>query len=108
MTRQYRYAWFLFALLVAGCASMAKPETFRQQVAYVEGSLTAAYQTIGELKKTGRINAEKRDKLVGQADMVGLSLDATHAALAEGNDLAAAQNLRLARAALKTLEQALK
>lgn len=105
--RQYQMAWLLLALLV-GCASMTRPETFRQQVAYVEGGLTAAYQTIGQMKREGRIDAPKRDRLVAQADTVGLALDATHAALGQGNEPLAVQNLKLARAALVTLEQALK
>ena len=93
--------------VIMGCSGV-QPQTFRQQVAYVEGGLTAAYQTIGQLKATQRIDAQGRDKLVAQADTVGASLDAVHLALASGNQDAATNSLILARSALLALQQALK
>lgn len=102
---QYLLLWCVAVIL--GCSGV-QPQTFRQQVAYVEGGLTAAYQTIGQLKVSQRIDAVKRDKLVAQADTVSTSLDAVYVALAAGNQDAAANSLILARSALLALQQALK
>ena len=102
--------WLLFVLALSipyGCSQFVQPTSFRQQVAYVEGGLTAAYQTIGQLKVSGRITAEGRNKLVEQADVVGSALDATYAALAAGNEGQAANSLQIARTALIALQKAL-
>jgi hypothetical protein len=96
-------------LMLSGCVpGMERPETLKQQIAYVEGGLTAAYTTIGDLKVRGRIDAVKRDKLVEQADTVGAALDASRAALTTGDTSTAIGKLETARAALLALEGVLK
>lgn len=101
------WAYLLLALLV-GCTSLEKPETFSEQLAYSEAGLTATYQTIGELKTSGKISAGKRDELVASADAVGAALDASRLALGLGDLSTASAKLRLAQDSLRLLQATLK
>jgi hypothetical protein len=105
--KQYRVL-FLALLLLAGCASLVKPVSVRQSIAYSEGGLTAVYNTIRDFKREGRITAEKRDQLVAEADKVGVALDASRAALGTGDITTAEGKLQFARSALLALEAVLK
>lgn len=104
---QRNYA-FLLVLFLVGCAGMAKPETINQQIAYSEASLTATYQTIRDLKVSGRITAEKRDEMVAKADLVGSGLDASRGLLRDGLPSDALSMLQTTRSALLALQGVLK
>jgi hypothetical protein len=114
LLRDY-WAVVLLALLLGlsvawleGCSTLAKPQTINQRIAYVdEAGLTSSYQTIGELKVSGRIDAAKRDDLVGSADAVGSAVDAARTALASGDISTAEGKLRLARDGLMALQKIL-
>jgi hypothetical protein len=105
---EHKYLVWALLLLLAGCASLVKPVSVRQSIAYTEGALTATYQSIGQLKAEGRISAEKRNELVAQADKVGDALDASRLALGVGDISTAEGKLQAARAVLVTLEAVLK
>ena len=50
---------FALILLLAGCASIAKPQSFDQQLAYVQGQITAVRQTTLDLMTRERITVNK-------------------------------------------------
>ena len=107
--RQYWGLMLAAAALVflAGCPGLVKPETINQRIAYSEAALTAAYETIGNLKTSGRIDAAKRDSLVREADKAGIAVDAARAALGKGLPNDALGRLQVAQAILVTLQKTL-
>ena len=108
---RYYWTFMILAALVGlvSCANdFAKPETLQDKIAYAEGSLTATYLTIADLKWAGRISAETRDKLVKDADAAGATLDATRTALGVGDLTTASAKLSLAQDALRLLQATLR
>jgi len=98
----------VLALMLAGCAAWVQPQTPDETAAYLEGGLTAAYQSIAEMRKSGRITADQRDALVADADIVGAALDAYGAIRKTGDLSTATAKLRLARDALTALQATLR
>jgi hypothetical protein len=90
-----------------GCSTLAKPQTINQRIAYSEATLTAAYESIGNLKTSGRIDAAKRDALVKEADKAGIAIDAARTALANGLPDDALGRLKVAQSVLTTLQKVL-
>lgn len=99
-------ALMAYAVLVsAGCgANLVKPETLRQRIAYTEGGLTAAYQTIRDLRMANKISVEGRNELVEDADKVGAGIGATKAFLDAGQTANATTQLEQTRDALLMLQ----
>jgi hypothetical protein len=108
--RQYWTCMLLAALvgLVSCAQNLVNPETLQERLAYAEGTLTATYLTIADMKFLGRISAEKRDELVKDADAAGATLDATRAALGAGDLTTASAKLQLAQDALRLLQTTLR
>lgn len=93
---------------LSACSSIEKPRDAKDGLAYAEATLTGAYVSIADLKKSGRISADRRDYLVGAADSVGATLDAARAAAGLGDLHTASEKLRLAQNGLRVLLTALK
>lgn len=96
-------AWYV-AIGFMGCATLAKPETFEQKLAYAYGSVTAVRQTATDLLKRDRITVEQARYVQEKADEARGYLD-----LARTSDPAEAQDkLQTAITILTALEASLK
>lgn len=60
----------IFLLLVTACASNLRIESTEDAIGHTAGELQAAYDTIGFLKVSEIITAEKRDELVLEAKKI--------------------------------------
>lgn len=65
--RQLNYLW-LILILIAGCASIAKPQSFDQQLAYVQSGITSVRQTATDLLRRDRITPSKALQINAEAD----------------------------------------
>lgn len=69
----------LFALIVAfatACATLTKPESLDQRIAYAEGQVTAAYKTLADLAVRERISYAQAVETLDQIDTAAASLKA--------------------------------
>ena len=67
------------AILVAGCQSLATPQTFDQRIAYAYGSVTATLHTCRQLYERDRLTHEQGSKCLALTDQASTAL-----ALAQG------------------------
>lgn len=76
--------WFLLCLLagLVGCGSLGltPPQTWQQRIAYVNGSLTAVYDSITSCVQSLACSKETGRSLIDQADTARGALDIARAA----------------------------
>lgn len=96
---------FAFILILAGCATLAKPETFDQRVAYAMASVTAVRQTATDLLTRDRITVEQAIFVQAKADEARWYLDL---AKATPDPREAQDKLQTALTILTALEASLK
>lgn len=89
------------AILVAGCSTLATPQTFNQRIAYAYGSVTATLHTCKQLYERNRLTHEQGSKCLALTDQAATAL-----ALAQGTEDAqtAAGFLQVALGFLTQLE----
>ena len=102
--RQLNYLWIL-VILIAGCASIAKPQSFDQQLAYVQSGITSVRQTATDLLARERITAVKALDINAECDKAKGYIKEARAL---GATLEGADKLDLATNLLLTLEAQLK
>ena len=90
----------LLLLSACGALGLSKPATIDQRLAYAEGQVTAAYETIANLATRKRISAETGAKLIADVDSASASLKTARIFL--GSDQPASAETALA-AAVKIL-----
>lgn len=110
MRKLIQHTWFLFlvSFLVAGCASMAKPETLTERLAAMEISYQEALKTATTWRKEGRLSEKQIADFNDAFDEYELYRNAAKAAvnlgdLAEAED--SADKVAVALAALRVLVQ---
>lgn len=69
------------AILVAGCSTLATPQTFDQRIAYAYGSVTATLHTCKQLYERSRLTHEQGSKCLALTDQAATAL-----ALAQGTE----------------------
>lgn len=76
-----RAAILALAILVAGCSTLATPQTFDQKIAYAYGSVTATLHTCRQLFERDRLTHEQGSRCLALTDQAAAAL-----ALAQGTD----------------------
>ena len=102
--RQLNYLWLLL-ILIAGCASIAKPQSFDQQLAYVQSGITSVRQTTIDLLQRDRITPAKALQINAEADKARAALSVARGV---GNTPAGQDSLALAVSILVSIEAQLK
>ena len=102
--RQLNYLWLLL-ILIAGCASIAKPQSFDQQLAYVQSGITSAKQTAFDLLQRDRITPEKALEIDAEANKARAALSVARGV---GNTPAGQDSLAVAVSILVSIEAQLK
>ena len=69
------------AILVAGCSTLATPQTFDQRIAYAYGTVTATLHTCKQLYERNRLSHEQGSKCLALTDQAATAL-----ALAQGTE----------------------
>lgn len=69
------------AILVAGCSTLATPQSFDQRIAYAYGTVTATLHTCKQLYERNRLTHEQGSKCLALTDQASTAL-----ALAQGTD----------------------
>ena len=69
------------AILVAGCSTLATPQTFDQRIAYAYGTVTATLHTCKQLYERARLTHEQGSKCLALTDQAATAL-----ALAQGTE----------------------
>jgi hypothetical protein len=98
----------LFVALLTACATMVKPETLDQRIAYAEAQVTAGYNTVADLATRKRISFETGSKAIADLDAAAAALKGARAMLATGKPVDAQSYLSTASALLVSLEAYLK
>jgi hypothetical protein len=70
-----RAAILALAILVAGCANLAAPQSFEQRIAYAHGTVTATLQSCEQLYRRGRISAEQGRHCLALTDRAAAALE---------------------------------
>ena len=103
-----RNAWILTFLFLVACTSQPlNLDTPTKQVAAVEASLTGIYNTIADLKTSGAITQEQKDRLFKAADAVHDQLGTAKLIVAKGVPQDSLQAIILLNQALLNLQQQL-
>ena len=103
-----RNAWILTFLFLVACTSQPlNLDTPTKQVAAVEASLTGIYNTIADLKTSGAITQEQKDRLFKSADAVHDQLGTAKLIVAKGVPQDSLQAIILLNQALLNLQQQL-
>ena len=76
-----RAALLALAILVAGCTSLAPPQSFDQRIAYAYGSVTATLHTCKQLYERNRLTHEQGSRCLALTDQAATAL-----ALAQGTE----------------------
>lgn len=100
---------FLAATFLSSCASMGvpAPRSVEQSIAYTQGGLTTAYQTVGDLVVQGSMTIEQRDKVVARLDEAYTMLKAAKAANKADDKIEAANILQQAQSILTAMQSVL-
>lgn len=69
------YSWLAAIILLAGCATLAVPQTFDQRLAYSYGALTSVRDTGAMLIERGRIGPEDGLQILRATDEMRMLLD---------------------------------
>jgi hypothetical protein len=104
----YRYAIFLLLALIAGCASLEKPQSFQEQILYTQYGLVAAVEIASDLKERGKLSQADADKIVEQVQNADAALKAARMLSFQGKPKEAQDYLQTANGMLRQLETYLK
>jgi hypothetical protein len=99
---------FLMVALTFGCASITKPESIKQQIAYGYANLAAARDSTAGLLARKAITKEEAVKFQATFDTVRAGLDTASTAAGAGDISKAEDQLRLAVSLLTAVEIQLK
>jgi hypothetical protein len=104
----YRYAIFLLFALIAGCASLEKPQSFQEQVLYTQYGLVAAVEIAADLRDRGRLSQDDANKIVEQVQQADAALKTARMLSFQGMPKEAQDYLKTANGMLRQLESYLK
>jgi hypothetical protein len=104
----YRYSIFLLLALIAGCASLEKPQSFQEQVLYTQYGLVAAVEIAADLKERGKLSQDDADKIVEQVKQADAALKTARMLSFQGLPKDAQGYLQTANGMLRQLESYLK
>jgi hypothetical protein len=104
----YRYSIFLLFALIAGCASLEKPQSFQEQILYTQYGLVAAVEIAADLKERGKLSQTDADKIVEQVQNADAALKAARMLSFQGKPKEAQDYLQTANGMLRQLEAYLK
>ncbi len=104
----YRYSIFLLFALIAGCASLEKPQSFQESVLYTQYGLVAAVEIAADLKERGKISPMDADKIVEQVQHADAALKTARMLSFQGKPKEAQDWLQTANGMLRQLETYLK
>lgn len=108
MIRAYAPFFLLLALFVAGCATIAKPQTTEQKLMYAQAQVGAAYKTVADLRKRDAISKEDGRATIDKIDEADKSVKLARTALQAGDISTAEGKLSVALTALIAIESTLK
>jgi hypothetical protein len=100
----YRYSIFLLLALIAGCASLEKPQSFQEQILYTQYGLVAAVEIAADLKERGKLSQSDADKIVEQVQNADAALKAARMLSFQGKPKEAQDYLQTANGMLRQLE----
>jgi hypothetical protein len=104
----YRYSIFLLFALIAGCASLEKPQSFQEQVLYTQYGLVAAVEIAADLRDRGRLSQDDANKIVEQVQQADAALKTARMLSFQGMPKEAQDYLQTANGMLRQLESYLK
>ena len=99
---------FLMAITLGACATITKPESVKQQIAYGYANLAAARDSTTSLLERKAISVDQAKDFQRQFDSVRAALDAASVASGAGDISKAEDQLRLAVSLLTAVEAQLR
>jgi hypothetical protein len=104
----YRYSIFLLFALIAGCASLEKPQSLQEQILYTQYGLVAAVEIAADLRDRGRLTQDDANKIVEQVQQADAALKTARMLSFQGMPKEAQDYLQTANGMLRQLEAYLK
>ncbi len=103
-----RNCFFLAILvLVSACQSLATPQTLEQRIAYVQGQVGGAYQTVADMTNRGQLEKSKARELIEEIDKADNAVKTARLAVKQGLFKDAESSLKAATDLLIVLEKSL-
>ena len=100
---------FIFLVVfLSACSSFVAPQNLEQRIAYAQGQVGAAYQTVADLTTRKQISKEKAKETIVEIDKADMSVKLARKALKDGLFKDAESSLQAATSLLLVIEGALK
>jgi hypothetical protein len=99
-----RYLTFALFALIAGCASLEKPQSFQEQILYAQYGLVAAVEIAADLKQRGRISQTDANSIAEQVKTADAALKTARMLSFQGKPQEAQDYLQTANGLLRQLE----
>jgi len=99
---------FIFLVVfLSACSSFVAPQNLEQRIAYAQGQVGAAYQTVADLTTRKQISKEKAQETIAEIDKADISVKLARKALKDGLFKDAESSLKVATDLLVILEKSL-
>jgi hypothetical protein len=102
--KAYNYLVLIFALIVAGCATLEAPKTLQERILYTQYSLVAAVEVAADLRDQGKISQDDANSFAGVVTQADAALKVARGLNLQGKPQDALGYLETANGLLKQLE----
>lgn len=108
MTALRNTLFITLLVLVSACQSFVTPQTLDQKIAYVQGQVGAAYQTVADLTARKQVSKVKAQSLIAEIDKADGAVKVARKAVKDGLFTDAESSLQVATSILLAIEASLK